>query len=245
MEWTFPSGTRAATSLVRPGAVLLLSALAIAGCQSYWRKPGADDLAFAADHRDCLGRAGVDVGGDRVLVDLDVYRACLRMHGWKRGTGGGSGRYRGLENEGPVPRDALPEEVARNAPTGTSAAVRPGGPWVVGTWVGAVRMRGVKKDSTRLDFVERGDGIAWTLTREAVIAGRAVRSWASGRVVSVTDDQVDLSGTYDRSEPPQLEGTAFAATLRRNAEGLEGNILGSQQQVLPVKLRRAGPRERR
>jgi hypothetical protein len=231
---------------MRLGAVLLLSALAIAGCQHYWRKSGADPLAFAADHRDCLGRAGVDVGGDRVLVNLDVYQACLRMHGWKRERAtGGSGRYRGLEDEGPVPRDALPEEIARNAPTDTSAAIRPGGPWIVGTWVGTVRMRGVKNDTTRLDFVERGDGIAWTLTREAVIAGRPVRSWASGRVVSVTDDQVDLSGAYDRSDPPQLEGTAFAATLRRSSDGLEGNIVGSQQQVLPVKLRRAGPRERR
>jgi hypothetical protein len=241
-------GTQVGARRIGLASLLLITALAIAGCQQlYWRKPGADALAFTTDHRDCLGRAGVDVGGDRVLVNLDVYRACLRMHGWKResATGSGSGRYRGLEDEGPVPRDAPPEGLARTAPSDASAAIRPGGPWILGTWVGAVRMHGVKNDVTRFDFVERNDGIAWTLTREAVVAGRSLRSWASGRVVSVTDDQVDLSGAYDRSEPPQLEGTAFAGTLRRSGEGLVGNILGSPQQVFPIKLRRVNPGERR
>ncbi len=74
--------------------LVLACVLALTGCQLYWRKPGADAGTFAADHRDCVGKAGIDVGGDRVLVNLDVYRACLPVHGWQResasGAGGGS-----------------------------------------------------------------------------------------------------------------------------------------------------------
>ncbi len=99
-------------------------------------------------------------------------------------------------------------------------------------------MAGVRDDVTRFDFDEKDGGLVWTLTRESVIAGRPWRSWASGRVVAVTEEHVDLSGTYDRSEPARLEGAAVTATLRRTPQGLEGHIRGYDQRMFPVILRR-------
>jgi hypothetical protein len=93
----------------------LLLAVALAGCQLYWRKPGADLAAFTADHQTCMAKAGADVGRDQVLVNLDVYRSCLKVHGWTRETGGKAGNpagfYRGLEDEGPMPRGQMPKQV--------------------------------------------------------------------------------------------------------------------------------------
>ena len=54
---------------------------------------------------------------DRLLVELDLYRACLRSRGWERVTGSSAGNpggyFRGLENEGPV----RPSDLPRQTPT--------------------------------------------------------------------------------------------------------------------------------
>ncbi len=106
------------------GAALL--ALLLAGGQLYWRKPGADLEAFTADHRDCAGKAATNVGGDRVLVNLDVYRACLKMLGWQRETGSTVGNppgfYRGLEDEGPIRLTDLPQQVGPTEPGDSTSA---------------------------------------------------------------------------------------------------------------------------
>jgi hypothetical protein len=232
---------------VRRFGAWLLCALALTGCQLYWRKPGADPAAFAADHRDCVGKAGVDVGGERVLVNLDIYRACLRMHGWQResATGAGSGLYRGLEDEGPVARDAVPGRPPLVTPADPPPPARPGGPWILGAWVGSKEMTGVTDDVTRFDFLERDGGIAWTMTRHTRLNRQQWSLWASGRVVKITDQHVDLIGAYDRSEPPRAEGTSVSGTLRRTSGGLEGNLLGYQQRWLPVNLRRVEQEGRR
>jgi hypothetical protein len=87
----------------------------LAGCQLYWIKPGADMAAFTGDHQGCVKTAGVPVGdGTRVLVNLDLYRACLRTRGWQRETGSSFGNpkgyYRGQENEGPIALTDVPEQ---------------------------------------------------------------------------------------------------------------------------------------
>jgi hypothetical protein len=89
--------------------------LALAGCQLYWLKPGADMAAFTADHQACVKIAGSPVVEDRVLVNLDAYRACLKFRGWARETGSRyanpPGYFRGLEREGPVALTDVPAQV--------------------------------------------------------------------------------------------------------------------------------------
>ena len=93
-----------------------LCVLALAGCQLYWLKPRADMPAFTADHQACVKSAGTPMGGeDRVLVNLKVYRVCLRERGWMRETGSSyanlPGYFRGLEDEGPVRLTDVPEQI--------------------------------------------------------------------------------------------------------------------------------------
>ena len=91
-----------------------LGTLLLAGCQLYWVKPGADMAAFTSDHQACVKTAGVPPGAERVLVNLDLYRACLRQQGWKRETGSSHGNppgyFRGQESEGPVALNEVPEQ---------------------------------------------------------------------------------------------------------------------------------------
>jgi hypothetical protein len=55
------------------------------------------------------------VGAGQVLVNLDVYRACLKVHGWSRETGSKAsnptGFYRGLEDSGPIRVGHMPKQV--------------------------------------------------------------------------------------------------------------------------------------
>lgn len=101
---------------------LALCALVLSGCQLYWLKPGADMSAFTADHQACVKDGGTPVGSEgRVMVNLKVYRTCLRERGWSRETGSSyanpPGYYRGLEDEGPVRPTDVPEQVpSRNLP---------------------------------------------------------------------------------------------------------------------------------
>jgi hypothetical protein len=100
----------------------LVAALAttLTGCQLYWQKPGANLAAFSADHRSCVTTAATALPGEeRVLVNLDLYRACLKYRGWKRETGSKfsnpPGYFRGLEDEGPVRPDEVPEQIPTRA----------------------------------------------------------------------------------------------------------------------------------
>jgi hypothetical protein len=101
----------------RRGLASLLCALLLAGCQLYWRKPGANLTAFTADHQTCVGKAGTDVGAGQVMVNLNVYRGCLKVLGWQRETGGTFGNppgyYRGLEDEGPILAGTVPAQVGQ------------------------------------------------------------------------------------------------------------------------------------
>jgi hypothetical protein len=100
-------------------ALVLLTGLltTLSGCQLYWIRPGADMTAFTTDHHACLKTAGhpVDEAKTQVLVNLDVYRACLKARGWSRETGSKfenpPGFFRGLEDEGPVPVGHVPKQV--------------------------------------------------------------------------------------------------------------------------------------
>ena len=84
--------------------------VALAGCQLYWTKPEMQHQGaagtFFTDHRECVVIAGTPRGAERVFVNLDIYRACLRSRGWQRVTGAkggvGPGIFRGQEDEGPV-----------------------------------------------------------------------------------------------------------------------------------------------
>jgi hypothetical protein len=94
-------------------ALLAASLILLAGCQLYWTKPGGYLAHFAADHRTCATAAGRPIpGDDRVLVELELYRACLKGKGWKRVTGPQesvpAGYLRGLEEPGPVRPDEVP-----------------------------------------------------------------------------------------------------------------------------------------
>ena len=96
--------------------VLALCALALGGCQLYWLKSGADMNAFTADHQACVKAAGNPVGApDIVLVNLDMFKACMKSRGWQRETGSKYGNppgyYRGLEREGPVRLDEIPKQI--------------------------------------------------------------------------------------------------------------------------------------
>ena len=94
---------------------LVIVVLLLAGCQLYWTKPGSNLAAFTADHQACMEKGAKDVGSGQVIVDLDVYRACLKVSGWKRETGGKVGNpagfYRGLEDEGPMLLGFVPKQV--------------------------------------------------------------------------------------------------------------------------------------
>jgi len=93
---------------------LALCVVALAGCQLYWLKPGADMTGFTNDHQSCVKAAGSPVGDDRLLVNLDMYKACLKSRGWKRETGSSManppGYFRGLESEGPVRLGEVPKQ---------------------------------------------------------------------------------------------------------------------------------------
>jgi hypothetical protein len=94
--------------------MLVLCLLAMAGGQLYWLKRGADMNAFTADHQRCVETAGTAMADDRVLVNVAMYKACLRAHDWTRETGSRLGNppgyYRGLEEEGPVRMTDVPEQ---------------------------------------------------------------------------------------------------------------------------------------
>jgi hypothetical protein len=53
-------------------------------------------------------------GDDRLLVNLDLYRACLKAKDWQRVTGAKAGvsigYFRGQENEGPIRPSDLPAQ---------------------------------------------------------------------------------------------------------------------------------------
>jgi hypothetical protein len=88
--------------------------LTLSGCQLYWVKPGADMTALETDHKECIKIAGSSVGSDQLLVNLDLYRACLRARGWQREQGSKMGNpagyYRGQEDEGPVRVGDVPKQ---------------------------------------------------------------------------------------------------------------------------------------
>jgi hypothetical protein len=99
-------------------ACLLIGALGVGGCQLYWTKPDLQPYAavahFSDDHRECIKTAGVPPGAERVFVNLDLYRACLRAKGWQRVTaargGVALGMFRGQEDEGPVNAGDVPQQ---------------------------------------------------------------------------------------------------------------------------------------
>ena len=109
-------------------AAWLLCAFFAAGCQLYWSKPDMQHYGavgpFANDHRECIRTAGVPPGAERVLVNLDLYRACLKSKGWQRVTGakGGvsAGMMRGQEDEGPVSVDDFPRQTPVMTPPASS-----------------------------------------------------------------------------------------------------------------------------
>jgi hypothetical protein len=65
-------------------------------------------------HNECIKIAGSSVGSDQLLVNLDLYRACLRARGWQREQGSKMGNpagyYRGQEDEGPVRVGDVPKQ---------------------------------------------------------------------------------------------------------------------------------------
>ena len=75
----------------------------------------AGAIAFAAGlpDKDRVGREAA--GPDVVLVLPELYRECLKAHGWRRVRDGGNwtapGLFRGLEREGAVRLDSVPEQV--------------------------------------------------------------------------------------------------------------------------------------
>ena len=96
---------------------LLIGALGVGGCQLYWTKPNRQSAAvthFSDDHRECIRTAGVPPGAERVFVNLDLYRACLRAKGWERVSAPQGdvslGLFRGQEDEGPVNVGDLPQQ---------------------------------------------------------------------------------------------------------------------------------------
>jgi hypothetical protein len=97
------------------GLGLGVSAVLLTGCQLYWVKQGATMDTFTADHQACVKTSGVPHVGDQVLVNLDLYRACLRARGWQRETGSTfenpPGYFRGQENEGPVRVSDVPKQI--------------------------------------------------------------------------------------------------------------------------------------
>jgi hypothetical protein len=103
--------------------LVLLCAVALTGCQLYWTKPGGFHGNFYADHKDCVTAAGRPIpNDDRVLVALDLYRACLKSRGWERVTaskvGVPIGYFRGQEDEGPVrPGDTPKQPPPHQSPT--------------------------------------------------------------------------------------------------------------------------------
>jgi hypothetical protein len=223
---------------------VLAAVVLLAGCQLYWSKPGADLTAFSADHRECTTKAAVPMRDDQVLVNLDVYRACLKALGWSRETGGKFGMpggYRGLEDEGPIRLGDPPRQIGgvpvmpSMQPAGPPG---PNAPWIVGSWIGAVDMRGMTDNVTRFEFQDGSGGIVWRMTGRYMFGGQFWRSWASGRVVASSDGHVDLDGKFDGSEPPRLAGARLRLTLRRTSEGAEGEGIGYLQQVFPIRLRR-------
>ena len=97
--------------------VVVISGVALGGCQFYWYKADADFASFTPDHQACLRRSGIpsDEDRSRVRVDLDVYRACLKARGWARFERTKNlaepGYFRGQEKEGPVGLDEIPKQV--------------------------------------------------------------------------------------------------------------------------------------
>ena len=61
-------------------------------------------------------RWGNPVGApDIVLVNLDMFKTCMKSRGWQREIGSKYGNppgyYRGLEGEGPVRLDEIPKQI--------------------------------------------------------------------------------------------------------------------------------------
>jgi hypothetical protein len=99
-------------------ACRLIGALGVGGGQLGWAKPDLHPYAsvahFSGDHPECIKTAGGPPGAERVFVNLDLYRACLRAKGWQRVTaargGVALGMFRGQEDEGPVNAGDVPQQ---------------------------------------------------------------------------------------------------------------------------------------
>ena len=100
--------------------VASLALLVSAGCGvHYWQRPGADVQDFQEDSRGCVTEAKVPRLG---LEPEQVYRACMRGHGWQRVQAGVPERsqFRGPEDVSDF--DNLPPPTEGQGATHTEAA---------------------------------------------------------------------------------------------------------------------------
>jgi hypothetical protein len=112
--------------------VLAALAVALAGCAQryFYNKPSASYADFTADHTECVGSSSIPTKRPtHVLISSDLYRLCMREHGWTRAKQSlppPLGWYRGQEKEDVVAIDAPPPPVPRSAlAEGAQRAIAP------------------------------------------------------------------------------------------------------------------------
>jgi len=109
--------------------------------------------------------------------------------------------------------------------------------WLIGAWDWHTH--------SRFEFARDGGGIAWTMKRTRVLSanprwGEKAAVEVVGKVASVTDEGVELFGTYERSDSQALVGRRFRMWLKRDGtDVLRGEMVGAGNEPVPVIIRKA------
>jgi hypothetical protein len=105
------------------GALIVVVALLCLGCATrmLWHQRDnrvATRETFLADHGECIKSVGIPVKNmpDGLIVPEREFRYCMMAKGWVRekrdiNYGVPAGWYRGLEDEGPVPSNYVPQQI--------------------------------------------------------------------------------------------------------------------------------------
>lgn len=110
--------------------------------------------------------------------------------------------------------------------------------WLLGTWEGVHSAPTISVDRATFEITREKDKIVWRMSRRTVI-----RSWrgnltASGTVVSVTETNAELSGSYEPFSEGHTAGKPLTYSLRWDGETLQGFAVGVEDVPFRVSLRR-------
>jgi hypothetical protein len=111
-------------------------------------------------------------------------------------------------------------------------------PWVLGRWEGSHQGEAIGMDGTSFLFtLERGQ-IYWLMRRRTTIRNWTGNLQASGTVVAMTPETLELRGQYDGFSEGRTGGKPIEYSLKREGDQLDGVALGAEGLPFTVSVRR-------